>query len=120
MLHGQLASFNLGEIKNIVDDAQQILGRNLNLADVVSLLIGEAGLLNQVTQANNGIHWRANFMAHIGQEVALRLVGLIGQLFGLMQRLLALLAIGNVTPRRKQVTFALVLHVGCRHLHGEH
>ena len=71
MLHGQLAGLHFGEVQNVVDDAQQVLARVLNLAQKVTLGAGQLRLQHQVREADDGIHGGADFVAHIGQKVGL-------------------------------------------------
>ena len=69
--HAHLAGFDLGEIENVVDDAQQVFTGTVHLLDVVALLFIKIGLQRQVAHADDGVHGGADLMAHIGQEVAL-------------------------------------------------
>jgi len=62
----QFACFYFGEIKNIVDDAQQRHGSVVGIFNVASLARGQFGLQCQISHADDGIHGCANFMTHIG------------------------------------------------------
>ncbi len=78
----QLAGLDLREVQDVVDDAQQRLGRPVDPLDVVHLLPVEPALQGQVRHAQDRVHRRADLVAHVGQEVALGLVGGIGLLLG--------------------------------------
>jgi hypothetical protein len=81
-LHRQLAGLDLGKVEDVVDDAEQVLGGAMDLLDVVALLGGgrDLGLQREVRHADDGVHRRADFVAHVGQEVALGAGRLLGQL----------------------------------------
>ena len=74
----EFARFDLGQVENVVDDAKQVLR---GIADLVQprQRLGIADLAaQQVVEADDGIHRRADFMAHIGQKSALGQAGLLG------------------------------------------
>ncbi len=75
----ELAGLDLGEVQDVVDDPQQRFGRAMDLLHIVELLRVEAALQGQVGHAENGVHRRTDLMAHVGQEVALGLVGGFGR-----------------------------------------
>ena len=66
-----LAGLDLGEIQHLVEQAEQGAGRTFALGSVVFLSRGELGLAQQREHAQNRVHWRADFVAHIGQKLAL-------------------------------------------------
>ena len=70
--------FDLGEIENVVDDGQQRITRPTNGFHIVALFIVEFGVEQESAHADDGIHRRADLMAHGGQEGALGFVGLFG------------------------------------------
>ena len=70
-VQGELARFNLGQIQNVIQQAQQRACRAFGFADVVDLLGVEWGVLQQRRHAQNGVHGRPDFMAHIGQKATL-------------------------------------------------
>ncbi len=78
----ELAGLDLGEVEDVVDDAEQRLGRPVDLLHVVQLLRVEVALQGQVGHAENGVHRRADLVAHVGQEVALGVVGGVGLVLG--------------------------------------
>ena len=85
-LHGQLAGFDLGKVEDVVDDAEQRLRGAMDLLHVVALLGVELGLQGQVGHADDGVHRRADLVAHVGQEIALGAGRLLGQGAGLFHR----------------------------------
>ena len=75
VLKFELTRFQLGKVKDVVDDGAQRIGGTINLGQVVLLLGIEVRFQAQAGQADDGVHRRADFMAHIGQESALGFVG---------------------------------------------
>jgi hypothetical protein len=67
--------FDLGEIQNIVQQMQQSVGRLLNHLHPVTLLLVEIGREHQFRHPHDAVHRRADFMAHVGQELAFRSIG---------------------------------------------
>ena len=63
----------------------------VDLFQVFGLLRAYFAALQDLGQAENGVHRCADFMAHIGQEGALRKVCLFGGVLGLFQFRCALL-----------------------------
>ena len=57
---------------------------------VVSLRRGHVGVEHQIGHAQNGVHRRADFVAHVRQEFALGAIGRFGQFLGDFQLLLGL------------------------------
>ncbi|MNZ32326.1 hypothetical protein D3C78_496490 [compost metagenome] len=78
------AGFDLGEIEDVVDDPQQVLRRTMHFHNVVALPVIEVGAQRQVAHADNGIHRRADFMAHVGEEFAFGPCRLFGDLPGVL------------------------------------
>ncbi len=71
----QLAGFDFREVQNVIDDGQQ---RGAAVADglrVIALQGVEPGIEQQLGHAEHAVHGRANLVAHVGQELALRTVG---------------------------------------------
>ncbi len=60
---------------------------------VLALFGVQVGLEGQLRHAEDAVHGRADFVAHVGQEVALGAVGLFGRKFGFDQLDLHLLAL---------------------------
>ncbi len=105
----QFARFDLGGVQQVVQERQEQVGRSPGGLQAV-LDDGVQGLgQGQVDHAQDGIHGRAELVAHIGQELALGRVGGLGGFLGLLQMLLGLLAGGDL---------GLQGLVGCRQLLG--
>ncbi len=79
-LQPQLAGLDLRQVQDVVDDVQQVFGRGGDLAHLVELARVVEAAAQQVRQAQDRIHRRADLVAHVGQEIALGAVGLIGLL----------------------------------------
>ncbi len=80
------AGLDLGDVEQVVDQHQQAFTGRTERFDVF-LLVGGQGLTarQQGRQADNGVHRRADFVAHGRQELALGDVGGIGALGALLQ-----------------------------------
>ena len=64
----QFAGLDLRKIEHVVDDGEQVLGRERDLLQP-RLLLGLGGVaLHQIGQANDGVHRRADLVAHVRQE----------------------------------------------------
>ena len=66
----QLAGLDFGDIKNIVDDAEQGARRGFDFKQVVPLAGAVRRIQRQLRVAQYGSKRGADFVAHIGQEVA--------------------------------------------------
>ena len=96
LLQHHLAGFDLGQVQDVVDDLQQVLRRALDLAQALALL-GVAGFArHQVGQPDDGVHRRADLVAHVGQEGALGEGGRFGAGLGPLQGRLGRLACRDV------------------------
>ncbi|MNF72523.1 hypothetical protein D3C84_545030 [compost metagenome] len=71
VLEVHLAGFDSGKVEDVVDDSQQVFRRAMDLLDVITLTMVELGAQCQMAHADDGVHRRADFVAHGGQEVAL-------------------------------------------------
>ena len=91
-----LAPFDLGEVEDVVDDRQQALAGGEDMAHPLPWLGGQVLQFQQLRQSQHGIHRGADFMAHVGQELALGGIGPFGVVLGLEQGLFALFAGGDV------------------------
>ena len=80
VLKFQFGGLDLGQIQNVVDDAEKVLRGGFELGQVVALRGRQAGVLQQVGHANHGVQGRANLVAHCGQEAALGLIAHLGAL----------------------------------------
>ena len=85
-----LASFDLREIEDVVDQAEQVFARTVDLLQVgnvagVAHVLGF--LLKHLAVADDRVHRRAQLVAHIRKELALRAVRLVGGFLGRRQLL---------------------------------
>ena len=71
----QLAGIDLREVENVIDDGEQRIARFHHDVDEGLLPAVELGFGQEFGHAEYAIHRGADFMAHIGEEVGLRLVG---------------------------------------------
>jgi hypothetical protein len=78
----QLAGLDLRHVENVVDDAEQMVRRVADLVEALAVLRLADVALEQVGHAEDGVHRRADLVAHVGQELALRPVGCLGFLAG--------------------------------------
>ncbi len=74
----QLARFHLREIEDVVDQGQQVIAGRGNGLRETHLLVGQVALLvvgQQLGQDQGGVQRGTQLVAHVGQELALVLVG---------------------------------------------
>ena len=90
LFQDELSGLDLGEVENVVDQAQQVLAREMNLLEAVALVLRSTAVERQVGQADDGVHRRADLVAHVRQEIALGMAGGLRQARGGLQRLRAL------------------------------
>ena len=96
LLQHQHAGLYLGEVEDVVDHGQQRVGRALHLLQIAALARGQRRLLHQTRHADDGVHGRADLVAHGGQKVGLGAFGRFGGFLGLPQRLLGFALAGDV------------------------
>jgi hypothetical protein len=78
---GHLADFDLGEIQHVVDDVEQGIGALGGGGGKLALALIQLRLLEQFDHAQNTRQRGADFMAHVGQKLALggaRPIGALG------------------------------------------
>ena len=66
-----LSGLNLGNIQDRIDQRQQVMTGGMNLAkigNVVLVPIFFRLLLQHFAVADNGVEWRPQLMAHVGQK----------------------------------------------------
>ena len=107
-LQAEFACFNLGEIEDVVDDGQQRGGRDADGFQVIALLRAQVGLQRQVGHAHDAVHRRADFMTHVGQELALGPIGSLGGFLGLVQLDLGLFTLHHFMGERGLRSAALL------------
>lgn len=74
-----VSSLDPGEIQDVINDLQQRFGATPNGFEIVPLLRIQGCLEREVGVAHDSVDGRTNFMAHVGQEIALGKVGLLGR-----------------------------------------
>ena len=92
----QLELLGLGKIEDMVDQRQKAARGGLDHRQVLPLLLRELGLEREGRGVEDGVHRRADLVAHGGEERALGAVGGLGGLANLAQLLLLPLARGDV------------------------
>jgi hypothetical protein len=97
MLQGQLSRLDLRQIEHVVDHGQQRFAGVADNRQELMLLRGQLGIEQQFAHADHRVQRRADFVAHVGQETALRLVGRFGRFLGRLQRFGRQLLFGDVT-----------------------
>ena len=96
---GKLAGFDLGEVEHLVDKVQQAVGREFDHGQLFALGQFEGGVEQEFGQTDNGVHRRADLVAHVGEKLALGAAGRLGGGPGLLQLGLDQLAGGDVARR---------------------
>ncbi len=80
----QLARLDLREVEHIVDERQQRFGGIADRRDVLALFAIELRFERQSREADDRVHRRADFVAHVGEEFAFRLRRRFGDLTTLL------------------------------------
>ena len=63
--------FHLREIKYVVDDVQQRISGVADFLQITTLVRGWVCPEGEMRHPHDGVHWRADLMAHIRQEFGL-------------------------------------------------
>jgi hypothetical protein len=71
----EFAGLDLGDVEDVVDHRQEVTGRTVDLAQSFGLLGPWLAPAQQMRETDDGVHRRADFVAHVGQETAFRQVG---------------------------------------------
>ena len=91
------AGLDLGQVQHFVDQFQQVLAGLEDFLHAVQVLAGQGGVVfHQLAEAENGVHGRAQLVAHAGEELGLSLVGAVGGLARGDQRQLGAHAVVDV------------------------
>ena len=78
VLDDHLPRFYAGHVEDVIDDAEQVLCRGADLQQVFFDSVGNIRLVEgNVVQADDGVHGRADLVAHVGEESRLGLAGLL-------------------------------------------
>ena len=119
-LHDQLPGFDLRQVQHVVDHDEQRLAGQADLGEKIGLLEIQRRLPEQVRQADDRIHRRADLVAHVGEELALGIVRLFRLVSGLPQGRLVLLALGDVARGGKHPLEHPIAVVQGRRVVGHH
>ncbi len=101
---------DLGKVEDVVDDFQQRASGAIDLGDHVLRCAGQFAALKQVQHAQDGVHRRADFVAHVGQEIGLGLVGALGRIHRQAQLFFVQLLLGEI-HRHAEIADHLVVVV---------
>jgi hypothetical protein len=71
VFNGEGIRFNLGEIEKVVDEVHQIIGAEFQRIDEFARLVRQFHRFQKIGKADDGVHRRAQFMAHIRHEFIL-------------------------------------------------
>jgi len=90
------AGFNLGKIKNVVEEVEKGVSRRVNETEVFALLGIQGGFGKKGSHAQDAVHGGADLVAHVGKELALGTIGRFGSSFGVAESFFFLFALGGV------------------------
>jgi len=74
----ELASLDLREVEDVVEDLEQALGRPVDRLDVPALLGRQLSVECQLGHADDAVHRGADLVAHVREELALCAIGTVG------------------------------------------
>ncbi len=80
--HLHRAGLDRGQLQNVAEQGHEGFARHFQGAQEFELPVGKRGAAQHVHHAEDGIHGRADFVAHGGQESAFGLVGRLGRILG--------------------------------------
>jgi len=118
----QLACLDLGEIEDVVDDAEELVSGRLRGLDVVALLGGERGVAQEIGHSDDAVDRGPDLVAHPRQEVrfgaggGLREIALGAQLRGAQLEGNLLRSLEH--PRRREVRSGPLVTSGDHRLDG--
>src|SRR6202035_4017052 len=95
ILKRQFVSFQLREIEDVVDHHEQRVAARANRLGKVTLFIRERGIEQEIGHSDHAVHRCANFMAHVGEEIALYAIGKFGGRFRVIQLRLRTFSLGD-------------------------
>ena len=77
----ETSCFDLGEVEDVIDDQQERFGRRAHEAELLALFRRERRVERQIRHADDPVHRRSDFVAHVGEELALRPAGFFRAVF---------------------------------------
>ncbi len=121
-LDGDVVGLAARQVQDVVDELQQVLGGVVNRVQKAARLLVLQAVFKQRDEAQDVVHGRAQFVAHVGQEGALGAVGALGgvarggQLAGArLHQLLQVLAV-QLQLARLALQLQLQPHARAHHL----
>ena len=75
-----LVCFNFRKVEDVVDNPHQMVGRSTYSIHELPLFFVQWRVSQQVRHADNPVHWRTDFVAHVGQKLALGPIGRLSKL----------------------------------------
>ncbi len=104
---------DFGKIENVVDEVEQRAAAGGDRREVGAGARIRDQRVEEIRKPENRIHRRANLVAHVGEELALGAVRLVGRVARLAQRPLRLLALGDVRvePERAHPLAGVVVKI---------
>ena len=104
-------------VEDVVEDGEQRLGRGAHQFQRAPLLPAELRVEHQLDEPEDGVHRRADLMAHVGQERAAGVGGALGDVARLPDRGLGALALRDVLVAHDNDFSGGILRVGGRQAH---
>ena len=95
-LQFQAIGLDLGQIQHAVDQGEQGLGAAADDVHVLALGVVEGGLGQDLRHADDAIHGRADFVADVGEKIALGAIRGLGAELGIQRGLFGELAVADV------------------------
>src|SRR5580704_16635988 len=112
----EIVGLDLRHVENAVDDRQQMVA---GIVDQAGIFVAPLGIehqrgfsLEHLGKADDGVERCAQFVAHGGEEAALGGIGALRLGAGVFERLLLLLAPGDVAQYRDHFAAALLTGIG--------
>lgn len=84
----EFSGFNFGKVEDIVEEDEEGIGGAFDVGGVAVLLRVEAGFEEEFGHADDAIHGRPDFVAHIGEELTLGDIGGLGAFGGVAELIL--------------------------------
>src|SRR6185503_16667214 len=85
--------FDLGKVEDVVDDGEQRLGRSLGNLEILLLSRSEVRSERELEHPEHPVHGRADLVAHVREELALRVARRLRGFARLTLRLLGAYAV---------------------------
>ena len=93
---GHFVGFDLGEVEDVVDEGDEVSAVAADGLDEGLALVGGEVFFEEVGEAEDGGHGGADFVGHVGEELAFGSGGLLGFFLGAAEFLLGFLAAGDI------------------------